>query len=259
MSISKAPRIFGLLLSGQPWREITRSPLPIDRNPYQLSANTLDPSHKNLVEPQLKNKTENKKEKKFYVGIMGGVDITTVRFQKIEDAGYSYGVLLGYEFNKKWSVETGLYQDKKFYYSKGEYFNTSKVWMPPNSKITELSGNCKMLEIPLTVKYTFSNNQKRSWFATAGTTSYLMQKEDYDYTYYYGNSGNYATHNRKYDSDSKEFFAAAHFSGGYTRKLNKNTDLRIEPYIKLPLSGMGIGELKFISTGLHLGITRKLF
>ena len=86
-----------------------------------------------------------------------------------------------------------------------------------------------------------------------------MQKEDYDYTYYYGNSGNSAIHNRKYNSESKHYFASVHLSGGYARKLNKTTDLRIEPYIKLPVSGMGIGQLRFVSTGIHLGITRKLF
>jgi hypothetical protein len=191
--------------------------------------------------------------------VMGGVDITTIKLQKIEDAGYNYGILLGYQFNKKWSIETGVYQDRKFYYTEGEYFNTSSLWMPSNSKITEVSGNCKMIEIPLTVKYNLSSTPKKSLFLTGGATSYIMQKEDYDYTYYYGNSGNYAVHNRKYDSDSKQFFAALHISGGYSRKLNKTTNLRIEPYIKLPLYGMGVGQLKFVSTGLHLGITKNIF
>ena len=45
-----------------------------------------------------------------------------------------------------------------------------------------------MIEIPLTARYTIASSQKRSWFVSAGGTSYIMQKEDYDYTYYYGNS-----------------------------------------------------------------------
>lgn len=235
----------------------TKSILQTD--PYLFTVKELVPENKNIVQPELKNKTVKQKEKKFYVGLMGGIDITTIRFQKIEDAGYNYGMLLGYQLNKKWSIETGVYQAKKFYYTEGEYFNTSNVWMPSNSKITEVSGNCRMIEIPLTVKYNIAATANKSWFITTGATSYIMQKEDYDYTYYYGNSGNYYTHNRKYDSDSKQFFAAVHLSSGYSRKLNKKTDLRIEPYMKLPIAGMGIGELKFISTGLHLGITRKLF
>jgi hypothetical protein len=229
------------------------------RDPYQLSVEPLDAMNKNLVQPEVKTKTDNKKEKKFYAGLMGGADITTIKFQKIENAGYAYGLLLGYELSKKWSVETGVYKDKKFYYTDGEYFNTSSLWMPPNSKVTAVTGYCEMIEIPLTFRYTIASSAKRSWFVSGGATSYVMQKEDYDYTYYYGNSNSYATHNRKYDSDSKQLFAAAHISGGYARKLNKTTDLRIEPYIKLPLAGMGVGELKFISTGIHLGITRKLF
>ena len=49
------------------------------------------------------------------------------------------------------------------------------------------------------------------------------------------------------------------FSAGYSRKIGKSTDLRLEPYVKLPLSGLGYGELRFWSTGMHVGVTRKLF
>jgi hypothetical protein len=204
-------------------------------------------------------KSQSSKSKKFYVGLMGGVDLTTIKFQKIEEAGYDYGVLLGYQFAPKWSVETGLFMDKKFYYSKGEYFNTSKMYLPPNSKILEVSGNCDMYEIPLNVRYNFSSSAKRTWFATAGASSYLMKKEDYGYLYYYGSSGTTAMHYKQYENASSHFFSVAQFSGGYTHKIGKIGDLRIEPYVKVPLAGMGTGNVPLFSTGIHLGITRKLF
>ena len=197
--------------------------------------------------------------KKFYAGLMGGIDLTTIRFQKVKEAGYDYGVLLGYQFAPKWSIETGFFMDRKFYYSKGEYFNTSKMYLPPNSKILEVSGNCDMYEIPLNIRYNFSSSTKRSWFATAGASSYLMKKEDYGYLYYYGTSGTTAIHKKQYEKASSHLFSVAQFSGGYRHKIGRIGDLRIEPYIKIPLTGMGTGNVPLFSTGIHLGITRKLF
>ena len=117
-----------------------------------------------------------KKPNVFYAGIMGGVDATTIKFQKIEGVGYDYGLLLGYAFNKSWSVEAGLFMDHKNYYSDGKYYKATGIYMPPNSKITQVDGSCRMLEIPLAIRYNFRSPKKSNWFATAGISSYLMEK-----------------------------------------------------------------------------------
>ncbi len=48
-------------------------------------------------------------------------------------------------------------------------------------------------------------------------------------------------------------------SVGYNRTLNKVGTLRIEPYLKIPIKGIGIGNLPITSTGLNIGITKKIF
>ncbi|MGZ8544895.1 MAG: outer membrane beta-barrel protein [Flavisolibacter sp.] len=204
-------------------------------------------------------KPKAEKVKKFYAGIMGGVDMTTVKFQKVENYGHDYGILLGYRLNKKWSVETGLYRSSKDYYSDGKYFNTKKIYLPPNTKITEVSGNCLMWEIPVNVKYDFTSIRKHAWFATAGLSSYIMKKEDYSYLYYYGSTGNSYTHYRSYKNASRNLFSVFQISGGYSRSIGKLGEIRIEPYLKLPIGKMGVGEMPLMSAGLHLGITRPIF
>jgi hypothetical protein len=207
-------------------------------------------------EQELKQNIQVARRKKFYVGIMGGVDATTVKFQKIEDAGFSYGILFGYQLNKKWSIETGAYLERKYYYSDGKYLNTSKIYMPPNSWIDDASGDCKMIEVPLAIKYNISTRKNSGFFAKLGSSSYIMQKENYTYNYYYGTSGP-VPHKKEYKNSSTNLFSAVNVSGGYTHRLGNFGDLRIEPYLKLPVSGMGIGKLPFLSTGLQIGISRK--
>jgi len=200
-----------------------------------------------------------KKQKGFYVGLTGGLEATSVKFQKVENTGFDYGVMLGYQFHKKWSIETGLFSGNKFYYSEGQHYNTSKLYLPPNSKVLELSGNCRMMEIPLNLRYTIASTDRHSWFATAGGASYIMKDEYYDYLYYYGNSGTTAVHSKKYNNSSTNIFAAMHVSGGYTHRLGKFADLRLEPYVKIPLTGMGSGKLPLLGTGIHVGLTKKLY
>jgi hypothetical protein len=213
--------------------------------------------------PAITSSTEQKKAnitvtktKKFYAGLAGGIDATTIKFQKVEDAGFSFGAIFGYQINKKWSVETGAFAEKKYYYSDGKYFNTSKIYMPPNSRIDDVSGNCKMIEVPVLARYNFAMHGLSNWFGAVGISSYFMKQENYTYNYYYGTVGP-VPHNKEYKNSSTHLFSNISLSGGYAHRLGNFADVRIEPYLKLPLSGTGIGSLPLFSMGLQLGITKK--
>ena len=234
--------------------------LPTRQN-KALQHTSLDASHQPITPLAMQNTRAGlTRKKRFYAGLFAGLDATRVDFQKVNHAGNDFGLLVGYQFGKRWSVETGVFVDRKYYYSKGEYLNTKKIsYNPPNSKITDVWGDCRMLELPLIVKYNFASSNHSEWFSTVGLSSYIMNKEDYDYKYYYANSGTSAVHNYTYNNASKNLFSVMQFSAGYSRKIGKSTDLRLEPYVKIPLSGLGYGELRFWSTGMHVGVTRKLF
>ena len=212
---------------------------------------------KNPLENASKKPQSGRSRNQFYIGLTGAIDATTIKFQKIRDAGFSYGLLVGKELNKNWSVQVGYFMEKKYYYSEGKYFNTSKLTMPPNSRIADVSGNCKMIEVPLTVKYNFSSRQNSEWFATLGSSSYFMKEERYSYNYYYGSVGP-VPHYRKYKNSSSNLFSNISLSAGYAHQLgNSSSYLRVEPYVKFPISGMGIGKLPLFSTGLQLSVVKK--
>ncbi len=199
------------------------------------------------------------RRKQFYAGLILSGDVTTVRLQKIEEAGFSYGLLLGYSFGKRWSLESGIYRDRKSYYSDGEYVGNKNIYTPPNAKLTDVRGVCTMYEIPLNVRYTFTARPRSSFFATAGISSYIMKQEKYAYDYYYYQTGYTHTYRRTYSNASRNLFSVIGLTGGYTRQLGRIGDLRVEPYIKLPIGKMGYGKLPLTSAGLHVGITRTLF
>jgi hypothetical protein len=166
-------------------------------------------------------KKQNDKRTKIYAGIMGGIDATSIKFQKVSNAGYSFGVLFGYKLNDKWSIESGLFHDKKYYYSEGQYLNTAKMYILPGTKINSLDGNCSMWEIPLQARYNFKYSKHKAWFSTLGLSSYFMKKEDYDYTYSYISTGQTYDKYRSYNNASKHFFSVITLSVGFTNPITK--------------------------------------
>ena len=192
-------------------------------------------------------------KRRLYAGLMFGPDISSVKFQKTEGVGFNLGLLLGYRLSPKWQLESGVLLNRKEYYSGGEYFNASGTYLPSHAYITDVDGYCTMFEIPLNVRYNISQKGQGNWFAVAGLSSYLMNKEDYNYTYkrynieYKGN--------KVYRNLSKEWLTVVNASIGYEKAISEKVQIRLEPYLKLPLRGMGTGKLPISSAGMNVGVS----
>ncbi|GAC1426261.1 MAG: hypothetical protein NVSMB67_28920 [Flavisolibacter sp.] len=200
-----------------------------------------------------------KKFKHVFVGLMVGPDLSNIKFQRVEKAGLDGGIVLGYKFKKRWSFETGIIFSVKNYYTKGEYFNTSKIYLPPNTSIQNASGECRMFELPLLFRFCPAVNAQRSWFGAMGISSYFMKSENYSYRL--NSAIGYPWGNRQwsYKNSSKNWFSVVSLSAGFSQYIGRQTTLKIEPYVKLPLEGVGIASLPLMSSGIHLTLTKDLF
>ncbi|MBN9384531.1 MAG: PorT family protein [Chitinophagaceae bacterium] len=206
-----------------------------------------------------KDKTKLQKPKpSFYVGILGSPDLSTIKMQSVKSVGYNFGLLLGYSFNSRWSIETGLYYDRKKYYTDGEYFSKEKVPQLNNYNIKTADGFCNMWEIPLNVRYNFSRGDKIKWFATVGFSNYLMTGETYTFTGSTAWDPNWKK-TWSYTTPYKYWFSILDFSVGFEQRLGKIGNLRLEPFVRVPLTGVGTGSLSIMSAGLNIGITRRIW
>ena len=231
-------------------KEITQTKIettPTDKK----TSDIIKPAEETAKAPQ--KKTVKQKERGLYLGVMISPDISTVKFQSVKKTGVSMGIIAGYQVNKKLSIESGIAWAIKNYYSKGEYFSTDRVYSNPNAKIKSVAGVCNMIEVPVMIKYDLTT----SFSISGGVSSYFMKKEDYDYIIVYNNGQPYP-HSSTYKNSSTDLAAVADFAVGYNRQIKKGVTLRIEPYIKVPLKGVGIGSLPIMSTGLNLGVTKKI-
>jgi hypothetical protein len=195
------------------------------------------------------------KQKGLYAGIVAGMDLSSVQFQSV-GTGASQGLIVGYAFNNRWSVESGVLWDKKRYYDDGSNFNPPGYAPSPSVQIVSVNGTNKNYEWPINVRYTIIP-RKNSLFATAGLSSYFMKSEHFEYEYVQNSQPgghNYIT----YDNATKNWFSVVNLSLGYAHKLGTVGNLRIEPYFKIPLKNLGTANMPIMSTGLNIGFTRSL-
>jgi hypothetical protein len=238
-----------------PGKATIQDSVEIDANKKEVEEQPKEKPVAAAVTSEKKIKEAKKPVNKFYLGFVAGPDFSMVKSTKINGAGHSVGLLAGYNLSKKFAIETGILLDHKKYQSDGRYFSTEKLdW--PHVSILELSGYCNMYEIPVNLRYNVSANTNRTWFANLGLSSYLMKKENYDYDY--ERYGVYANGNKEYKNTTNNWLSVAHLSIGLQKKIGPVGDLRIEPYVKLPLNGVGIGSMPLTSTGIYLGIIRSI-
>ncbi len=191
-----------------------------------------------------------------YIGLVAGPLIDEVKNQGLKKTGYSGGMIAGYQLSKHVAVETGILFASKPYFSTGKYFSMDKITnaMPAGMQVLSLEGKNKVWELPLKLKYDFFNRNKRNFFATAGITSSVMTYEKNNYLV--NMNGSQQTMISSYKNKSRSLISTFDISAGYELKTGNSNKLRIEPYIQIPLKGMGIGSMPMISTGLRLGITK---
>lgn len=197
------------------------------------------------------------RNKKVYAALLGGPDVSNVKGSSVSKVGYSFGFIAGYRAGKNINIETGLMWSKRFYKSEGKYFNTKKLPIPAYVKIIELDGFCQMYELPIGVTYEFKPGKKNTWFSALGFSTYFMKNEDYEYKYL--SYGQQNTRYVKYDNSVNNWFSILNVSVGLNKKIAKNALLRVQPYIKIPLKGIGIGSLPVSGGGLYAGVVKNIF
>ena len=229
---------------------------PSDMISLNTPVRSINQSNGSASVPNSVTKDKNKiSNKGIYYGLMGGIDLSSIKGQQIKGLGYSTGIIVGYKLNNRWEMEGAVLWSRKKYYTDGKYFSKEGANIPANIKLHWLDGGCEMFEFPVAVRYNLWA-RKNTFFASAGLTSYMMREEDYKYSAQAGASGyNYVGY-RSYDRSGDHLFANLQLSAGYKLSLSSKFNIRIEPYLKTPLKKIGIGKMPITSTGLNLAITR---
>ena len=204
--------------------------------------------------------SDKKKKKNNTAGNFGftfsvGPDISFVKLDNTGRTTLTYGAGLSYNFAKRFTARAGFYVSKKIYEATPDQYHAPGGNYP---YLTGVNANCKVYEIPVSLAYSFGQHGKHSWFGNAGLSSFIMKKEDYTYNYK-NPAGQSYSYYQELSNQNKHYFAVLDLSGGYQYQLSKRLSVQAEPYVKLPLSGVGQGKIKLSSAGVLFTITLKPF
>jgi hypothetical protein len=176
-----------------------------------------------------------------------GPDVSKAQNSKTGKVTMSWGLGVAYKLNRL-TLKAGVFSATKKYWAGSDDYKLSYI-PPPNLKFIGADANCRVIEIPVKLSYSFAVKDRSNWFAGAGLSTYLMKREDYSYEFK-SNTGNSYYHSYETKNENKHYFSVLNLSGGYSYQLSNTISLSAEPYLEVPLTGIGAGKVHLNSGGV---------
>ncbi|WP_069660584.1 hypothetical protein [Arcticibacter eurypsychrophilus] len=189
----------------------------------------------------------------FTLSLLAAPDINGVNSLNNGQIGGNLGFQLGIKLSQKWSISTGAVYAVKPY---GININTNTTNYTANGTYAQplnyIDANCSVLDIPLNLNYRLYNKGKNTLVVGTGLSSYFMLRETYRYDY----GPEYSTVQIK--NRNQHIMGVLNLNTTYMRRVNSKFSIIAQPYIKLPLTGIGNGRVDLQSTGIGLGVNWNL-
>ena len=185
-------------------------------------------------------------DSKFALSLIFSPDVSALHFRDIRGVGSSVGLNLEYFIQRKLSVNLGMIYSFKTYQTHEGYGGTY-------SPLTiSVSGECFIFDIPINFRYYAINGELDRWYISSGLSSYLMLTEKYSIEHGPNSPTDFSQ--IRVDGENNHLFNILNFSLGYERKLADKWALQVEPYVRIPVSGIGERNVNLKSSGVWIGI-----
>ena len=165
--------------------------------------------------------------------------------------GNDLGVTLEYRLTSRLRVRASVIRSVKQYGAASSDYTIPASW-PWRQGDYEVNANCRMTEIPLNLRYDVVSRPKYAVFASVGLSSLLMRYECYDYDYQV--NGQPRTAVAEVYNGNNHAFGLLNLSGGVERPLGSRWSVQAEPFLQLPLGGVGAGKVRLTSGGAAFSV-----
>jgi len=225
---------------------------------HKINDTVAQPIVASAQKPSADKKNGHTFKNNFAITASVGPGLSYVGLEYLGKTTFTYGAGIAYAESKKFTLRTGFYVSSKIYSANPSDYHPPKTFWTYYPDLQKIDANCKVYEIPVNLTYNFKQVKKHNWFAAAGLASYIMKNENYGY-YSENTSGQTQYADADVSNQNKNIFSILTFSGGYQYHINSRFSVMAEPYIELPLNGIGFGKINLNSTGLLFTIVVKPF
>ncbi|CAN5347526.1 hypothetical protein BH23BAC1_BH23BAC1_08330 [soil metagenome] len=174
---------------------------------------------------------------KWAVNLMVSPDLSAVKLSEINTSGTNLGISIEYYISSRWRVSLGAIRSQKIY-AVGK--SSSSGYYSNPQTLEKVDASCSVIDIPLILRYNALSIGKNHFFISSGLSSYLMLKEDYDFTYQ--NSNSTYSYSKNIRNENNHFMGIMNFSLGMERESwEENFLCRLNHSLKPPfqISDMG--------------------
>jgi hypothetical protein len=191
---------------------------------------------------------------KLSLSILAAPDVTDTRSSIGTKISSNFGLLLTYPISKKLSISSGAVYARKLYDYGGiaasAYGNKNTPW--------EVDADCYVIDVPLNLNYQVMQKKKFSVSVNTGLSSYFMLKEKYDYiNVNAAGEEEYTSYVIK--NENKHLLGVANFSISLNQKVNDRISIGVQPFFKVPLTGIGYYDTNLKSKGVAVSVSIKPF
>jgi hypothetical protein len=189
-------------------------------------------------------------------GVLAAPDFASVNSLAGDRPGSTIGLTVDYKFANHWYVGSGLLLDRKIFAARSQDFHAPPGFYQDNGMrgdVDLIKGSFEMLEIPLNLRYDFSVTGSTLFFVSGGLSSYLLASENNNY--YYHTMTSFRDQCMPISSPNKSYlFSALNLSMGVETGLSNSLSLLIAPYMKIPVRGVGIGQVQMSTVGINFSL-----
>jgi len=183
------------------------------------------------------------------IKISASPDFSTVKVNGPYGSGSNYAVQVQYQLTERLSLSTGAIWSKKIYSANNVEYST------PNGNVytaDRASGDCDIIDIPINISYRLHSG-RFNWYGSAGLSSYIMLKEKYVYEYEdtYGGITQFRTEVARENNEWAKVFNA---SVVLEKPISSSWAIQLEPFVKVPLRGVGEGKIRLATLGTFVSI-----
>ena len=190
---------------------------------------------------------------RLYVGLVAAPDVSTVKFDGAGKPSLNLGLTLDVRLGNRLRLSTGLLRSNKQYVARREDYDwgdyAGRVY---SRNFSDVNGACTVLDVPLNLRYDLLVRPGYRLVSTVGLSSFFLQRESYNYDWTDASGAH--TWSNSATNQNRHLLSILNLAAGAEWGLGTRWSLLAEPYVKVPLAGVGLGKVKLLSAGVYLGV-----
>ncbi len=182
-----------------------------------------------------------------------GVEVAQTPLGDRSDTDYNFGLRLGFAASSKLVLTAGLNYIQECYSAEAkDYTPPMGFWSSTNGVAPDqIQAVCNMLDFSFGTSYHFTDISRNGLVAHLNVSSNYMVREEYTYLFSNSDDDWIGT----FGSGNQTLLSNIELGASYKFNIGDNLFLDAGPYVKLPTSGVGHGNVKLRAYGFRLGMS----